>query len=76
MIDKGVGGSSFAISKEIHERGTSIWKRWKGQDSGLLEGLFDDDEIEDLVSRLGSVFLQEETSEIEKLLSNKWQSST
>jgi hypothetical protein len=76
MQNKGIGGSAWAISKEIEQRGTSIWKRWKGQDSGLLDGLFDDDEIEDLVSRLGSVFLQEETSEIEKLLSNKWQSST
>jgi muconolactone delta-isomerase len=76
MQSKGIGGSAWAISQEIAARGTSIWKRWRGQDSGLLDGLFDEDEIEDLVSRLGSVFLQEETSEIEKLLSNKWQSLT
>jgi hypothetical protein len=46
---KGVGGSAYAITKSIHETGTSIWRKWKGQNSGLLDELTSKDFIDSLI---------------------------
>ena len=56
---KGVGGSPYAIVAEIHKSGTSIWRRWQGQNSGLLDDLTSEDFIEKIINELQSAYIAE-----------------
>jgi hypothetical protein len=70
MQSKGINGSSYAISKSIHEHGTSIWRKWLGKDSGLLDEIFDPKTQEEYLNKINqyiSLQIENELSQYAKL---------
>lgn len=56
---KGFQANPYAVAISIAENGTSIWQRWKGENSGLFDDVDIDTELKDLEEKLSQRYVSE-----------------